>query len=343
MSRIGFACKWIDLDSQVNGIGIKDECKKYNTGTTTVAWLSRQTKDVAIERLFSLVKGNIESIRLLVERVGSLDNNLRMVRLSSDILPLYTHPEWSWFYRDIKVVEYIEREFRRVGDLARELGVRLSFHPGQYCVLSSDREEVIIRSIEEFEYHVDMAKMMGYCQEFQDIKINIHLSGRGGINKFREVFGRLSTEARRVITVENVEVGYGLNECLEVGDLCPIVLDVHHHWIHSNGEYIDINDSRINRIESSWRGVVPVMHYSISREDLLLKHSDIDRPNFVKLKGSGYKVGKLRAHSDFYWNRGVNEWAMCFLSKFDIMCESKGKNLAVSRLYNQLQGRSVIP
>ena len=36
---------------------------------------------------------NIESTRLLVERVGQLDQNLMMVRLSSDFLPVYTHNE----------------------------------------------------------------------------------------------------------------------------------------------------------------------------------------------------------------------------------------------------------
>ncbi len=63
--RIGFACKWIDNPTQVDGIKPKDDCKKYNTGSTTVAWLNRQSKDVAVEKLWNLMKGNIESTRLL--------------------------------------------------------------------------------------------------------------------------------------------------------------------------------------------------------------------------------------------------------------------------------------
>ena len=46
------------------------------------------------------------------------------------------------------------------------------------------------------------------------------------------------------------------------------------------------------------------------------------------LLGRGYKKAKLRAHSDFYWNRAVNDWAATFSEDFDIQCESKGKNLA---------------
>ena len=61
--KIGFACKWIDRPDQVDGIKPKDECKIYNTGSTTVAWLNRQTKDVATEKLWSLMEQNIESCR----------------------------------------------------------------------------------------------------------------------------------------------------------------------------------------------------------------------------------------------------------------------------------------
>ncbi len=73
IKRIGFACKWIDHPGQVDGIKPKDDCKKYNTGSTTVAWLNRQTKEKAVEKLWDLMKQNIEATRLLVARVGTLD------------------------------------------------------------------------------------------------------------------------------------------------------------------------------------------------------------------------------------------------------------------------------
>ena len=57
--RIGFACKWIDNNTQLDSIGPKDDAKKYNTGTTTVAWLNRQPKHRAEERLWDLMKNNI--------------------------------------------------------------------------------------------------------------------------------------------------------------------------------------------------------------------------------------------------------------------------------------------
>jgi hypothetical protein len=77
------------------------------------------------------------------------------------------------------------------------------------------------------------------------------------------------------------------------------------------------------------------MHYSVSREDLLTGHSPSQLPDLQTLLESGYKKGKLRAHSDFYWNTAVNEWALSFLNTHDIMCESKGKNLASFTLHGK--------
>jgi len=330
--RIGFACKWIDHAGQLDGIKPKDDAKKYNTGSTTVAWLNRQSKEVAEQKLYDLMTGNIESVRKLVEKVGTLDENLRMVRLGSDILPVYTQSDWSWFWRLSDTRAYCERAFGAVGALARERGVRLSFHPGQFTVLASDNPDIVDRSIEEFEYHADMVRWMGYGQRYQDFKINVHISGRAGPAGIKSALKRLTPEARNCITIENDEISWGIDSSLELGNDLALVLDIHHHWIHT-GEYIDENDDRIKRIIDSWRGTRPVIHYSVSREDVLVGHSGHQRPALGTLMESGHKKGKLRAHSDFYWNTAVNEWALSFLDQFDIMCESKGKNLASFALH----------
>jgi len=334
MKRIGFACKWIDHPHQVDGIGPKDDAKQYNTGSTTVAWLGRQTQEVAEQKLWDLMVQNIESTRKLVTRVGTLNEHLRMVRISSDILPVYTQADWSYFWRRPDVVAYCERHFREVGDIARRHNVRLSFHPGQFTVLASDNEGIVQRSIEEFEYHVDMARWMGFGQQFQDLKINVHISGRQGPEGIRRAYGRLSPEARNTITIENEENSWGLDDCLTISDLVPIVLDIHHHWIRE-GEYILPSDDRVSKVVDSWRGLRPTMHYSVSREDYLVEHDQSTAPVHAQLLLDGYKKQKLRAHSDFYWNTASNEWALSFLDTHDIMCESKGKNLASFALYEQ--------
>ena len=335
MGKIGFACKWIDRPDQVDGIKPTDDCKKYNTGTTTVAWLRRQSQQVAEEKLWDLMKSNIESIRLLVERVGDLPNELRMVRLSSDILPVYTQRDYSYFWRLADVRAYAEKHFAQVGALARSRDVRLSFHPGQFTVLASENPGIVERSIEEFEYHVDMARWMGYGKSFQDFKINVHISGKRGPQGIIDALSRLTPEARNCITIENDENCWGVDSSIELSKHCALVLDIHHHWVRT-GEYIQASDDRCKRIIDSWRGARrPVCHYSVSREDVLVGHDPIVKPDYKTLLESGYKKQKLRAHSDFYWNKQTNEWAITFLDQFDIMCESKGKNLASMELYKQ--------
>jgi len=332
LKRIGFACKWIDGPSQINGIKQTDTARKYNTGTTTVRWLNNQSKDVAEQRLWDLMVGNIEAVYRLVERVSELEPSLRMVRISSDILPVYTHADFAYYWRQPSVISYCETHLKRVGDLARDRNVRLSMHPGQFTVLASDNPGIVERSIQEFEYHTDLARWMGYGQKFQDFKINVHISGRQGPEGIRRALTKLSPEARNCITIENEENSWGLDDCLTISDIVPIVLDIHHHWIRE-GEYISPSDDRVKRVVDSWRGVRPTCHYSVSREDILVGHDQFTAPIHAQLLLEGYKKQKLRAHSNFYWNRAVNDWALTFLDQFDIMCESKGKNLASHALY----------
>ena len=334
IKRLGFACKWIDHAGQVNGIDARDDDKKYNTGGTTVAWLNRQSKDVAEQKLWDIMVQNINSTKLLVERVGQLDENLRMVRLSSDMLPVYTQRDWSYFWRRSDVRDYCSMGFNDIGNIARQRDVRFSFHPGQFTVLASDNPGIVERSIEEFEYHADMARYMGYGKSFQDLKINVHISGKQGPDGIRRAYSKLSNEARNCITIENEENAWGLDDCITISDLVPIVLDVHHHWIKT-GDYLSPVDSRVDRVVQSWRGVRPTMHYSVSREDYLVGHNIGVMPDYTQLLATGHKKQKLRAHSDFYWNQPVNDWALSFLDRFDLMCESKGKNLSSFALHNR--------
>tara|TARA_B110000977_G_C11057119_1_gene484511 strand:- start:444 stop:1463 length:1020 start_codon:yes stop_codon:yes gene_type:complete len=336
MNKIGFACKWIDTPDQIDGIKPKDDCKKYNTRSTTVAWLNRQSRAVAEEKLWDLMRHNIESIRKLVKRVGELDDSLRMVRLGSDLLPVYTESSWQYFWRLPDVRAYAEKHFATVGDIARKNNVRLSFHPGQFTVLASESDDIVGRSIEEFEYHVDMARWMGFGKSFQDFKINVHISGRRGPQGIIDTLPRLTPEARNCITIENDENCWGIESSLELEKHCALVLDVHHHWIRA-GEYIQPTDDRVLRVIDSWRGVRPAMHYSVSREDVLVDFPQNDRPNMQSLLEHGYKKQKLRAHSNFFWNQAVNDWALSFNNQFDIMCESKGKNLASFALAKRLE------
>lgn len=331
--RIGFACKWLDDASEVKGMKVNAANRELNGRSTTMRWL-REHPAEAEQRQWDIMNHNAVAALKMVERVGSLDPHLRMVRLGSEMLQGYTEKDWIDWWQRQEIQDHCAKIFAPVGEAARRLGVRLSFHPGQFCVLASATPDIVNRSIQEFEYHADMARWMGYGKSFQDFKINVHISGKQGPDGIKAVLPRLSTEARNCITIENDEMSWGLNSSLELVDHCALVLDIHHHWIR-NGEYIEADDDRVKRIIDSWRGVRPVIHYSVSREDLLVEHCGHTRPDLDTLLAQGFKKGKLRAHSDYYWNRAVNDWALTFRDQFDIMCESKGKNLSSFALYEQ--------
>jgi UV DNA damage endonuclease len=337
IKRIGFACKYMHSDQSQKKKLLEEIQRPLNTKSTTVAWLNRQTTEVAEQRMWDIMVHNIAAIGRLIEYVGNLPENLRMVRLGSDILPCYTEPTWGYVWQRRDFREYCEREFLKVGDTARRLDVRLSFHPGQFTVLASDNPDIVDRSIEEFEYHATMAKLMGYGKQFQDFKINVHISGRQGPAGIKAVLPRLSPEARNTLTIENDEMCWGLDASLELVDDVALVLDIHHHWVRT-GEYICPTDDRFARVIDSWRGVRPVIHYSYSRDEWLPQTDDMhegfhDIDSLIDIHGC--KKQKLRAHSDYYPNRIVNQWALSFLDYADIMCESKMKNLASIKLFEE--------
>jgi len=327
VKRIGFACKWAELNHKGEIVSTEG----LNTGGTTYAWAKRNSRSVVEEKIMDVAKRNIINTHALVKKVASLEPELRMLRLTSDMFSFYTMDEYKDFWKSSDVQNSLERWMAPIGETARANDVRLSFHPDQFVVLASDRPEVVNKSIEEFEYHADMARWMGYGKQFQDIKINVHISGRAGPEGIRQAYKRLSPEARNALTIENEEMTYDLHTVLQIADLVPIVMDIHHHWINC-GEYIEPTDDRVKKVIDSWRGIRPTMHYSVSREDCLIEHPSDQRPSRDALMESGHNRQKLRAHSDYFWNDAVNDWALTFRDNFDIMCESKGKNLASFKL-----------
>lgn len=323
ISRVGFACKPI-----VAGLP--------QITSTTIKWLSSQPKSTATARLESLMQQNVHTLVKHIQWLSTLPPHLRMYRISSDLCTAYTHPDWMWFYFEPNTISWLEKHLSYAGALARELDVRLSFHPGQFCVLASDNPEVVERSIMEFEYHADIARYMGFGREFQDFKCNVHVGGRQGPDGIKRAVKQLSSVARNILCIENAEFSWGLDASLELVDTCALTLDVHHHWI-ATGEYILPQDPRVQQLWSSWRGVRPVVHYSQSREEVIADCWDAEvLVDLTQVMALGHTRARLRAHSEYYWNQAQNRLMQQFLPYADIMCEAKQKNLAAHTFANSV-------
>lgn len=331
--KVGFACKYMHHDQKMQPKQLKEVQQDMNFRGTTIKWL-RENFAQSQNRVVDIIRHNVAVTGRMVEYVGSLPVEQRMLRLGSDMIPAYTEPTFGSLSKSTAVSEFLALELGKIGDRARELGVRLSMHPGQFCVLASVDEGIVQRSIEEFEYHVDIARLMGYGKQWQDFKINVHISGRQGPDGIKAVLGKLTPEARNCITIENDENSWGIEASLELEKHVALVLDIHHHWCKT-GEYIPASDDRVKRIKDSWRGVRPVLHYSVSREDYLVNHPVDVLPDMAALLASGHKKAHLRAHSDYMWNTAVNDWAQTFWDDFDVMVEAKCKNLASTKLHSE--------
>lgn len=331
--RIGFACKYVHPDRTLKKSEINAIESTFNGTSTTLRWCKENPLKVE-QRFHEIIDHNISSIFKLIKHVSSMEKTARMLRISGDILPLYTHADYSWVYQK-SVLRDVEKRLFMVGEYARQHDVRLSMHPGQFVVLASENPDIVKASIKEFEYHAMIIRMMGYGKQFQDFKCNVHLSGKGGESVFRKAFSRLSVEARNTITIENDEYSKGLDDVLLVSDIVPIVMDIHHHWVHSSN-YIRPHDDRVRRVIESWRGKRPTLHYAYSRQEVLLElgHDD-NKTKFKPCFNILNNKRLLRAHSDFYPNKSANRWALSFLPEFDIMCEAKMKNLASAELIKQ--------
>ena len=334
MPRLGFACMYRHPHRSLSIKKLEAIEKAFNPRTTTLRWLNSASVEAAAAKLLELVEHNLDAQLRLLAYVAELPPTLRMVRLSSDLLPLYSHPQVAEFYRNPNVQADLQTRLGAIGAFARSADIRLSFHPDQYCVLGSDRPDVVENSLAEFEYHADMIRMMGYGQRFQDFKCNVHIAGRLGAAGVRAVWPRLSQEARNVITFENDEKTYGVDDCLGLADLAPVLLDIHHCWIHEN-DYIAHDDPRLAPIIASWRGVRPVMHYSQPPERL--QELGFTAQQKLEIPALLEQVNKrdLYQHSERMWNDWTNRYALGFMGDFDIMFEAKHKNLATLDFYQR--------
>jgi len=342
IKRIGFCCDYFHPDRTLSKKQLEEIERPRNTRATTVRWLNEH-KEQAEEKLDFIFKHNIESIKNLIFKVSELPHSRRMCRISSGILPCATEKTWRYYWDKPEIINYCEKHFAEAGELARKHDVKISFHPGQYTVLASENPDIVERSIDEFEYHVNMARWMGFGKKFQDgCKINIHISGKQGPEGIIKTLPRLSPEARNLITIENDEMGWGLDATLKLEKHLALVLDIHHHLIREE-EYIQANDDRVKRVVDSWRGMRPTLHYSYFRDEAMQHAFDANTQHMMHksmlpiqdLITLGCKKVKLRSHSDMLPNAAQNEWALSFLKAFDIQVEAKSKNLAAEQLWNQ--------
>ncbi|KAI0786945.1 UV-endonuclease UvdE-domain-containing protein [Abortiporus biennis] len=235
------------------------------------------------------------------------DNNIKFLRLSSEMFPFASHGELGYS------LEYAAEELKAAGDLAKKYGHRLTAHPGQFTQLGSPREAVVTASVRELEYH---CQMMRYMDLDKDSVMIIHMGGVYGnkeetIARFKENYQtRLTDEMKARLVLENDEICYSVDDLLPVcSELdIPIVLDYHHNWIKPSEKPLSEIIPLINAI---WhrKGIKPKQHLSSPRP-------------------GAESVMEKRAHADRCY-----ELPPDLPEDMDLMIEAKDKEQAVLHLY----------
>jgi UV DNA damage endonuclease len=203
--------------------------------TMTMASFNKlHDREAAIRRLESISRTNLHNtLRLLRHNAAS---DIKVYRFTSKLIPLATHPDLD----DWDPFAALAEEFAEVGSFVLKHGMRVSFHPDHFTVLSTPRPEVLASSIKDLQHHTNMLNALGLPAT---AKNNIHIGGAYGDKpasaaRFQEQFGTLPLELQERITLENDDKTFNAIEtlavCKNIG--LPMVLDIHHQWVNNEGE-----------------------------------------------------------------------------------------------------------
>jgi UV DNA damage endonuclease len=254
--------------------------------------------------------------------------DIRFYRISSDLAPYATHPDHPQFHGQ---VDECRDELAELGEMARRLDLRLSFHPAQYIVLNSPDDELAARSAADIELQAAILEAMDLGDE---AVVVLHVGGvygdrQAALARFVRRYRDLSPVARRRLVIENDDGRFAVKDVLwlhrETG--VRIVFDVHHHHYH-NPNSMDTEEAA-RACLTTWGewDARPKVHFSSPRTDWGYRYGSEAEP----------RAPDWKAHAEF-----VDPFA--FISFYrplidaapDVMLEAKAKDVALNQLRRDL-------
>ena len=272
---------------------------------TTVTAMARLPRAARLARLAELCRANADALLASLEYCAA--NGIGAFRVSSQILPVKTHPVVGYHVRDLPDCDDIIARFRACGRFARANSLRLSFHPDQFVVLNSPNAQTVAHARAELDYQAEVAEWVGADT------INVHGGGAYGdktsaLRALRKAINRLPAAVRTHLTLENDDTIYTpadlLPVCADTG--VPLVYDVHHHRCLPDGMSVA---EATDRARATWRAE-PVFH--------------------VSSPAGGWKGPKPERHHEFIrLSDFPKEWLGWPLT---VEVEARGKEVAIARL-----------
>jgi UV DNA damage endonuclease len=278
-------------------------------------------------------------LRVSLERLAAIfdyleRHDVRMYRMASGLVPYGSHPQMPQFHRQ---VDECAEELAALGTRARAADLRLSFHPGQYVVLNSEKAELRRAAALDLELQAAVLDAMGLGEE---AVVVLHVGGGAGdvesaIERFLTGLEQLGERARARLVIENDDGRFGISDVLGLAQRTGlrIVWDAHHHRCYNPDGVPDGEALRLALATWSGSEAVPKVHYSSPRT--AIEERRIRKGRRVERR---LVLPPLRAHADLIDPIGFEQ----FLSgpaaglSFDLMLEAKAKDLALIRLREQL-------
>lgn len=295
---LGLCCQYVEIERSPRGIE-----KQKNIFDERILQLGRWNQGKYSEdEIKHVYLSNADNLLTAFRRV--ISDGYKCFRVSSNLIPLADKVPRHWWDND-----KLRERYWKFGELAKREGVRITMHPGQFVVLSSDSANVVKNAVGDLETHAWIMEAMELDRS-PFYAINIH-GGKGGRpdNLIREI-KKLPDHIRSRLTLENCENAYSatdLNPVCEATGV-PIVLDVHHHTFRTGG--LSLGEA-IELATKTWRGVKPLQHLSNTSPDV-----PTEAP-----------ASKRRAHSD--WVHYIPAEQRVILNKVDVEMEFKMKNWAI--------------
>jgi UV DNA damage endonuclease len=267
-----------------------------------------------VNRLKEVTLLNLTNLQKILEY--NVQNNIHFYRITSSLYPLGTHPEvLDWSHR-----QYTKPVLFKIGQYVKRHNLRVDTHIDQFCVLNSINENVVESTTRELWQHVNMWEDMGYPEG----RMVLHIGGathgkQEGIIRFINNFNKLPSGLSSKLILENDDKTFNAEDVLYICETVkvPMVFDMHHYTINRCEKSVD---QLLPQIFKTWdgTGLRPKLHYSTP------KSHPMDRNHSEYINGSELL--------DF-----INLTKDCINQDYDIMLESKGKDLALFKLIEDIK------
>lgn len=306
---LGIVCHWLGTKTLPRGRIIT-----YNAMEERLLQLGRWRAGKYTDR--HIVDVYVNNARNLAKMVPTIAGAVKLFRVSASLLPLADQVDRSlWDTPEVK------REFATAGRAFRKAGVRVTVHPGQFCVLSSARHDVVINAFRELDTHAWIFDAMGLPVS-PNAAINLHGGKSAAHDRLIQSINDLPDNVRKRLTLENDESAYDVPDLLEVHQRTgvPVVFDSH-HFTFKTGELM-IEEAYAACCATWPEGIRPLQHISNTTPGL-------EKGNFMD----------RRKHSDYIHTVPDVQLEGIYDDVIDLEVEAKMKNLAVIQLQDYLRMR----